>query len=69
MKASGCRVCIEIGHGKSDCEVIDLYNEDDPYQYMNMGMNMNLEQRIGPGYMGQFNEGANGKGMLYFEEG
>lgn len=30
MQSSGCRVCIEIGHSKPDCDVLDLYTVDDP---------------------------------------
>ena len=40
-KASGCRVCIEIGHPKNDCQVLDLYNVADPQKYLNP-----LEARI-----------------------
>ena len=25
-------MCIEIGHSKADCKVVDLYNIDDPVQ-------------------------------------
>ena len=41
MKASGCRVCIEIGHPKNECQVLDLYNVPDPQRYLNP-----LEARI-----------------------
>lgn len=41
IKTSGCRVCIEIGHSKPDCKVIDLYNVPDPQKYLNP-----LEARI-----------------------
>lgn len=34
-------MCIEIGHSKSDCNVIDLYNVPDPTVYTNP-----LEARI-----------------------
>lgn len=44
MKTSGCRVCIEIGHSKVDCKVIDLYNVPDPQKYLNP-----LEARIDEG--------------------
>lgn len=44
MKTSGCRVCIEIGHSKPDCKVIDLYNVPDPQKYLNP-----LEARIDEG--------------------
>jgi hypothetical protein len=40
-KTSGCRVCIEIGHSKPDCNVLDLYNVKDPHKYLNP-----LEARI-----------------------
>ena len=30
MQTNGCRVCIEIGHSKPGCKVLDLYNIDDP---------------------------------------
>lgn len=28
-------MCIEIGHSKPDCNVIDLYNVPDPTRYLN----------------------------------
>ena len=28
-------MCIEIGHSKPDCKVIDLYNVPDPQRYLN----------------------------------
>lgn len=34
-------MCIEIGHSKPDCDVIDLYNVPDPTRYTNP-----LEARI-----------------------
>jgi hypothetical protein len=34
-------VCIEIGHPKNECQVIDLYNVPDPQRYLNP-----LEARI-----------------------
>lgn len=48
MQTNGCRVCIEIGHSKPDCKIIDLYNIDDPVkiqQIMNsMGNGTNQNQ-------------------------
>lgn len=41
MKTFGCRVCIEIGHSKSDCNVVDLYTVDNPLKYQNI-----MEARI-----------------------
>lgn len=47
MQSSGCRVCIEIGHSKPDCDVLDLYTVDDPEQYLNPKDEKDiLEQRI-----------------------
>jgi hypothetical protein len=37
-------VCIEIGHAKPDCKVLDLYNVPDPQKYLNP-----LEARIESG--------------------
>jgi hypothetical protein len=37
-------VCIEIGHSKTDCKVLDLYNVPDPQKYLNP-----LEARIDEG--------------------
>jgi hypothetical protein len=37
----GCRVCIQIGHSKPDCKVVDLDTLNNPTQYHNI-----LEQRI-----------------------
>ena len=28
-------MCIEVGHSKPDCKVIDLYNVPDPQRYLN----------------------------------
>jgi hypothetical protein len=40
-EASGCRICMEVGHAKPSCEIIDLYNDDDPkvieYNYKKYG--------------------------------
>ena len=41
IQTFGCRVCIEIGHSKPECKVVDLYTVDDPEKYQNL-----MEKRI-----------------------
>ena len=42
IQTFGCRVCIQIGHSKPECKVVDLYTVDDPEKYQNL-----MEKRIG----------------------
>ena len=35
IQVSGCRVCIEIGHSKPQCKVVDLYNVPQSQRYFN----------------------------------
>lgn len=30
---AGCRICVEVGHSKPECQVIDLYQEEDPRDF------------------------------------
>lgn len=43
MQVFGCRVCVEVGHSKGECHVVDLYVVEDVGKYQAL-----LEQRLNP---------------------
>jgi hypothetical protein len=47
-KTFGCRPCIELGHSKPDCRVVDLYHDDNPARYQHKMEEQTMSGRLVP---------------------